>query len=99
MVALLAIASVLYGVARYYSPSLILYVVEQSLAQKAPAGTSLVLLHERLRALLSTAPDQNAKMERLLQISQYLEKVQYLTREELDELVAVEKTGRLSPAL
>jgi hypothetical protein len=97
MAVLFVLAAALYGVARYYSPSLILYVVEQSLAQKAPAGTDPMLLRERLHALLSSSLDQNAKMQRLLRISQYLEKVQRLKPEELNELMGIEKE-RASPA-
>ena len=98
MAVLFALALVLYGAAKHYSPSLILYVVEQSLAQKAPAGTDPILLRERLHALLSAIPDKGAQMERLLRISNYLEKVQSLTPDELKELVAVGKPGS-SPAL
>lgn len=90
--ALLVIASVLYGAGRFYSPSLIQYVVEQSLIQKAPAGRDPDDLKRRLRALVSSAPDQNARMKLLLQTSGYLEKVQSLTPEDLDRLL--EPKGR-----
>ncbi len=86
---LLAIASVSYGAAKYYSPSLVAYVVEQTLIQKAPSGTDPVLLKSRLSAFLSAAPDKRLKMERLLGISAYLEKVQSLTPAELDDLLAI----------
>jgi hypothetical protein len=89
--AVLAIASILYGAGRHYSPSLVQYVVEQSLIQKAPSGTAPVHLQNRLRAILSTAPDQNTKMKRLLRISEYLEKVHSLTPEDLDNLLAPDK--------
>lgn len=97
MVVIFILASILYGTAKYYAPPLILFVVEQSLAQKAPAGTDLTKLHERLHAYLSEAPDQDVRMERLLRISQYLEKVQQLTDEELNELLTSNKpeTSRL----
>lgn len=88
---ILALAS--YGAAKYYSPALVLHVVEQSLAQKAPLGTDPILLQRRLHSLLSAAPDQKAQLEKMLQISAYLEKVQRLTPEELDELMEVEKPG------
>jgi hypothetical protein len=91
VVVLFAFALTLYGAAKYYSPSLILYVVEQSLIQKAPAGTDTVLLQNRLRTHLSTISDQSAQMRRLLRISEYLEKVQHLTPEELDRLLAIER--------
>lgn len=85
--ALFAVASMLYGTARYYSPYLVLYVVEQALMQKAPPGMDPDLLHKRLRAFLLEAPDRSARMKRLLRISEYLEKTQTLTSEELDELL------------
>jgi hypothetical protein len=87
---LLAFALILYGTAKYYSPALIFYVVEQSLIQKAPSGMDSVTLHERLRALIAKEPDQNAQMKRLLQISGYLEKVQHLAPGDLDKLLASE---------
>jgi hypothetical protein len=86
---LLAAASVLYGAARYYSPFIVEYVVEQTLIQKAPSGTDPVLLNSRFRALLSAAPSNQVKMERLLRISEYLEKVQSLTPGELEDLMAI----------
>ena len=88
---LFAFALTLYGAAKYYSPFLIRHVVEQSLKQKAPPGTDIAHLQDRVRAHLSTAADQNAKIKRLLRISEYLEKVQHLTPEELDKLLAIER--------
>ncbi|MDM7994612.1 MAG: hypothetical protein QUT30_02885 [Acidobacteriota bacterium] len=88
--ALLAFAFILYGTAKLFSPALILYVVEQSLIQKAPAGINTVQLHKQLHAMLDKDPDQNAKMKRLLRISGYLEKVQHLTPEELNDLLVSE---------
>ena len=95
---LFVFASVLYGATKHYSPSLIRYVVEQSLIQKAPPGTNPASLHERVHALLSAAPDKKNQMERLLRISEYLEKVQRLNFEQIDQLLAVdgpEKSGIL----
>ncbi len=88
---LFAIASVLYGAAKYYSPSLVFYVVEQSLMQKTPSAINTSLLHERFRARVFSAPDKDSRMERLLRISESLEKVQYLTFQQLEELLAVDK--------
>jgi hypothetical protein len=85
--ALFAAALILYGTARYYSPLLVQYVVEQALMQKAPPGTDPDLLKKRLHAFLSEAPDRGARMKRLFRISEYLEKTQTLTPEELDELL------------
>lgn len=89
--AVLFLASALYGAGRYYSPFLIQYVVEQSLIQRAPAGADPVYLQKRLRAVLSAIPDRGAKMQRLLRISEYLEKTQSLTREDVDKLMAPER--------
>ena len=89
--ALVAFASILYGAGRHYAPSLIQYVVEQSLIQKAPSGTDPVYLQSRLRAILSKTPDRDAQTQRLLQISEYLERLQFLTPEDLDILMAPEK--------
>lgn len=88
--AVLFLAAILYGTGRYYSPSLIQYVVEQSLMQKAPAGEDPEYLQKRLRECLSAIPDQDARLERLLRISGSLEKTQSLTPEGLDELLAME---------
>jgi hypothetical protein len=90
---MVSLALVFYGAARHYSPSLILYVVEQSLAQKAPAGTDSILLRERLHAILASAPNQSVRMEKLLRISEYLEKVQHLSYEEIDRILAMDKPG------
>jgi len=50
-----------------------------------------VYLRNRLRAILSKNPDRDAQTQRLLQISEYLEKVQFLTPKDLDSLMAPEK--------
>jgi hypothetical protein len=93
--ALFAFALVIYVTGKHYSTPLILHVVEQSLAQKAAAGIESTQLRERLHGYLNSAPDENKKMERLLRISEYLEKVQYITPEELNELIPVGKTAIL----
>jgi hypothetical protein len=86
-----ALALMLYGIARIYSPALVLYVVEQTMVQKAPSGSDPALLRSRLHDFLAEAPDQGAKMERLFQISAYLEKVQTVTPQELDRLLETKK--------
>jgi hypothetical protein len=88
---LLVIAVIFYGAAKYYSPSLVFYVVEQSLLQKSPSGLNPNSLRARFHASISAVPDKNSKMERLLQISEYLEKVQRLSFAELNQLLAIEK--------
>jgi hypothetical protein len=73
-----------YGLTRHYAPSLVYFVVEQTLIEKAPPGTDAVQLRKRFYALISSAPDQKAKMDLLFRISGYLEKVQSLTPVQLD---------------
>lgn len=93
---LIVMASIFYGAAKYYSPSLILYVVEQSLLQKSPSGTDSNSLRERLRAHISAAPDKKSQIERLLRISEYLEKVQSIDSKQLNQILPVgtfEKPG------
>ena len=91
IVSLLAIASVLYGAARYYSPALILFVVEQSLLQKAPSGIDPAVVHERFRARIAATQDRGSQIQKLIQISQYLEKLQYLTLEQFNALLSPDK--------
>ncbi len=90
MITVFLLAAVLYGMANYYSPAIVLHVVEQTLIQKAPQGTDPALVRERLHALLSTIADQKGKMTRLLQISSELEKVQSIDSDELNRLLALE---------
>ena len=86
---LFAVALAFYGVARLYSHSLVLYVVEQSLMQKAPPGTDLTLLRMRFQAQLAALPDRRAVLAKALALSQNLEKIQKLTPQELEELLPV----------
>ncbi|HTY64153.1 MAG TPA: hypothetical protein VMG30_18025 [Acidobacteriota bacterium] len=86
-----ALSVILYGAGLHYSPALIQYVVEQSLIQKAPAGTDPVELHKRLHALVSAIPDQNTRMKMLLRISEYIEKIQRLSLKDMDRLLAPER--------
>jgi hypothetical protein len=78
-----------YGSIKLYAPALTFYVVEQTLIQKAPAGTDPALVHERLQFLLSAIPDSKARMEELFRISAYLEKMQILTPEQLEFLIKI----------
>jgi hypothetical protein len=96
---LLAIASVLYGAAKHYSPSLVLFVVEQSLLEKAPSGIDPASIHERFQACIAAANDRNSRMRKLLQISEYLEKVQYLSLEQLDKLLTPDTADKPASSL
>lgn len=91
LASLFAAALLLYGAAKHYSASLVLYVVEQSLMQKAPVGIRNASLRARFRAHVFSAPDKAAQMEKLLRISEYLEKVQHVSSEQIDQLLVVDK--------
>jgi hypothetical protein len=97
MAVLLAFALITYGTTRHYSPVLIRYVVIQSLIQKAPPGVNAMMVRKRLQAYLSTAPNQGIRIQRLLHISTYLEKVQHLTSEEWNGLFSEEGSKDLIP--
>jgi hypothetical protein len=84
---LLILVSVLYGTASHYSSSLIFYVVEQSLIQKAPPEVDTALVQKRFQAHISAIPGKDLQMKKLLRISEYLEKVQRLTLAQLEELL------------
>ena len=77
-----ALAIIIYCSAGYYSPYLIHHVVEQSLIQKAPPGIDATAVRRRLDTLVSAEPDKKARVQRLLRISEYLEKIQRLSFEE-----------------
>ncbi|HYK88740.1 MAG TPA: hypothetical protein VE398_08220 [Acidobacteriota bacterium] len=83
----------LYLTGRIYSPSLVTYVVEESLIQKAPPGTDPNLIRRDLHALLDAIPDRDVRLSRVLAISQYVEKVQTLTPQELKRLLAVTRSS------
>jgi hypothetical protein len=76
-----------YAIAKYYSPSLVAHVVKQALIEKAPAGMSPALVRERFEKLMAADPS-NDKLEKMLALSNYLEKVQKLTPAELERLLA-----------
>lgn len=80
--ALFAVALTFYSVAGYYSQNLIYHVVEQALIQKIPADVDSRTVKLRLEALVRAEPDKKVRIQRLLKISEYLEKKQRLTQEE-----------------
>jgi len=85
--------AMLYGIAKFNSPFLVEYVVEQTLIQKAPPGTDPVKIHERLQELLAQAPDRRSRIDLLFRISMHLEKVQSLSHQDLSDLLEVEEPG------
>jgi hypothetical protein len=76
-----------YATGRYYSPMLVYYVVTEAFIEKAPAGADSVWLRSRMSALRPAWTGNSARLERLLAISQRLEKVQKLTRGEMEDLL------------
>jgi len=84
---LLALGLASYHALRHYSPALVAFVVEESLAQKAPEGADPAALRSRFRAWADSAPGDDARMELLLELSQHLEKVQRLNELELEQLL------------
>ncbi len=76
------------GVARHYSAPIITYVVEEALIQKLPTGTDSNLVRSRFHAMLGQIHDRKSRLERLLAMSQYLEKLQVLEPQDLDRLLA-----------
>ena len=76
-----------YGVARRYSFELVAYVVEQALLQKTPEAIPPDQIRRRFETFLE-ADTTDQKMNKLLALSNYLEKVQKLTAAELDRLLS-----------
>ncbi len=75
--------------AHYYSASMIAYVVEEALVQKLPVGSDPRPVRVKFHILMAELPDRRVRMERLLSMSQYLEKLQVLEPRDLDRLLAV----------
>ncbi len=84
-----------YIVASYYSRDLVEFVVIEALIQKSPPGVNPAALREDLRHLLEAAPGRDAKLQKLLSLSQSLEKVQKLSPEQLSRLL--EKDAGAAP--
>ncbi len=84
---LVAMTAGIYGLALHYSPLLVAYVVEETLVQKAPDHASRSEIERGLRAHLDSLPDGESRFQRVLAISQYLEKTQKLSQEELDRIL------------
>lgn len=84
---ILAFALITYGVARRYSATIVIYVAEQALLQKSPPGSNPVVIRQRFRAQLSVLPDEDARLKRALTLSQYVEKLQRLSNDQLESLL------------
>lgn len=83
------LVSVLYGAAKVNSHFLVEYVVEQTLIQKAPAGTDSAKIKKCLQELLAAEPDRHSRTVLLFRISSDLEKVQVLSLQALVDLLKV----------
>jgi hypothetical protein len=75
---------------RRHSPAIVAYVVEQTLLQKSPPATDKAELRRRFRDLMDDFPEESARLEKLLAMSQTLEKTQQLNNLELLQLIRKE---------
>jgi Skp family chaperone for outer membrane proteins len=73
--------------ARYYSTPLIVYVVEQTLLQKAPSSIGHEAIHNRFQKFLAAASERRSMQEELLALARSLEKNQQLSADELRRLL------------
>jgi hypothetical protein len=90
----MALTFALYTALRYHSPALVAYIVEHALIQKSPAGSDAERIRERFHSLLADYPSPYARLEKLLALSQSLEKVQKLNDLELEQLLRKEAGPR-----
>jgi len=95
LIAILAAGS--YWGARHYSPALISYVVEETFIRKAPEGISPDQARQRFRDYLGSLPEGRIRVERLLAVSQRLEKIQKLEIPEFERLLGFEGTMPVEP--
>jgi hypothetical protein len=82
-----SLAAAILVTAKRFSVSLIAYVVEEALVQKLPAGTDPPVVRREFRTLIAGVPDEKLKLEKLLTLSQYMEKLQTIERPELERLL------------
>ena len=74
--------------AKRSSVSLISYIVEEALVQKLPAGTDPEVVRREYRSMVAALPEGHLKLEKLLSMSQFLEKLQTIERRDLEQLLA-----------
>ncbi len=92
LVFLILIYLVVVAISKHFSPAVVTYVVQEALIQKAPEGVSPAVVRERFEALLQAMPPEQ-KLIKMLDLSNYLEKVQKLTSAEMDQLMAGDRTA------
>jgi hypothetical protein len=86
-----------YAVGRQFSPAIVAYVVEEALVQKAPQGVSALEAHRHFQEWLAgIGPDR--RLNELLDLSRYLEKVQKLTPDEFIQLLRRDPRAGHSPS-
>ncbi len=81
------VAAGIYLAAKLCAGSIVAYVVEETLVQKAPPGTDPHLLRSRLESRLAACPDKASRLQRLMEIAQTLERVQALTPDQLESVL------------
>ncbi len=81
------VAAGIYLAAKLCAGSIVAYVVEETLVQKAPPGTDPHLLRSRLESRLAACPDKVSRLQRLMEIAQTLERVQALTPDQLESVL------------
>ena len=79
-----------YAITRFYSIILVAYVVEESLIQKAPDGADTGRIRARFQGLVHSLPDRRSRFERLIEMSQVLEKVQKLDPAGMEQLLSID---------
>ena len=75
-----------YWIGRRYSPTIVAYVVEEALIQKAPDEVGPEQAKRRFQAWLDASKPED-KLMKLLDLSKYLEKMQKLSVLELEQLL------------
>jgi hypothetical protein len=86
-------AAGVYLTAKLCAASIVAYVVEETLVQKAPPGMDPQVIRFRLEKSLAGCADKNARLRRLLEIAQTLEKTQGLTPAQLESVLESSPAG------
>jgi len=84
-----------YMAARHFSSTLVGFVVKHALLQKAPPEISPIQVVKRYEAWVNAGSAED-KLMKMLDLSNYLEKVQRLTPAELERLLPPIGDGRSS---
>src|SRR5262245_42726912 len=79
-----------YAITRVYATALVTYVVEESLIQKAPEGADPGQIRARFQGIIHSLPDRSSRLQRLMEMSQVLEKVQRLDQDGVERLLSID---------